>query len=372
MKLNEASVRTALQAIRHPEGKTGIVELGMVQHLRVTNTPPSIAFTLYPRANNDPFLRSMHKRSLKLLQHRWPEATLNITLDTSREAGGTTAQGETGAASSESTHGGVQHVKHIVGITSGKGGVGKSTITVNLAVTLARKGYKVGVLDADIFGPSLPLMLGVQNAKTEIEHIEGEDLLKPIEAHGVKMLSMGFFMEADTALLWRGPMSSNALKQLLESTLWGELDFLLLDFPPGTSDIHLTAVQHINLAGAIIVSTPQAVATADAIKAVRMFQNKEMHTPILGVVENMAWFEPAEFPGNKYYLFGKEGAMRMAAQEKLPFLGQIPLIQAVREGGDAGVPVASEESPLARYFDMLAEHVLEELEALTEKTAVID
>lgn len=363
LELTEGNARTVLDAVRHPAGQAGIVTLGLVDHLTVEVAPPSIRFTLKPYGKSDPFLRSMRKRSLALLQNHWSgvEVTIGGVDAPSASATAGTDSASADAAGQGKRQGGIGRVKHVVAIASGKGGVGKSTVTANLAVTLARKGYSVGILDADVFGPSQPKMLGVEDAHPEVQHVEGEDVILPVEVLSLKMLSMGFFVSPDEALIWRGPMASNALKQLIENALWGELDYLLLDLPPGTSDIHLTVVQHIGLTGAVIVSTPQSVALVDAAKAVQMFCSEDVHVPILGVVENMAWFEPAEFPGNRYYLFGKEGAMRFAAERKLPFLGQLPLIQAVREGGDQGCPIASSSGPMSEHFERLADNFLEEV-----------
>jgi ATP-binding protein involved in chromosome partitioning len=238
------------------------------------------------------------------------------------------------------------NVKNIIGISSGKGGVGKSTVAANLAVALAKLGYKVGLLDADIFGPSQPKMFQVEDARPFAEQKDGRDLIVPIEKYGVKLLSIGFFVDPDQATLWRGGMASNALKQLIADADWGELDYFLIDLPPGTSDIHLTVVQTIALTGAVVVSTPQAVALADARKGINMFTNDKVNVPILGLVENMAYFTPAELPDNKYYIFGKEGAKKLAEEMNVPLLGQIPLVQSICESGDAGKPVALDENTI--------------------------
>ena len=231
-------------------------------------------------------------------------------------------------------------VKNVVAVSSGKGGVGKSTVAVNLAIALARLGYKVGLLDTDIFGPSAPKMFGVEDARPYAVNKDGRDLIEPIEKYGVKLLSIGFFVNPETATLWRGGMASNALKQLIADADWGELDYFILDTPPGTSDIHLTLLQTLAITGAVIVSTPQSVALADARKGIDMYQNEKVNVPILGLVENMAWFTPAELPENKYYIFGKEGCKKLAEEMKIPLLAQIPLVQSIRESGDEGTPAA--------------------------------
>ena len=231
-------------------------------------------------------------------------------------------------------------VKNIIAVSSGKGGVGKSTVAVNLAIALARLGYKVGLLDTDIFGPSIPKMFGVEEERPYAVHVDGRDLICPIEKYGVKLLSIGFFVSPQTATLWRGGMASNALKQLIADADWGELDYFILDTPPGTSDIHLTLLQTLAITGAVIVSTPQQVALADARKGVDMYRNEKVNVPILGLIENMAWFTPAELPENKYYIFGKEGCKQLAEELKVPLLAQIPIVQGICENGDQGTPAA--------------------------------
>jgi ATP-binding protein involved in chromosome partitioning len=250
-------------------------------------------------------------------------------------------------------------VKHIVAVSSGKGGVGKSTVAVNLAVALSRLGYSVGLLDTDIFGPSIPKMLGVEGAQVFAVNKDGRDLIQPVERYGVKMLSIGFFVAPTTATLWRGGMACNALKQLIADADWGELDYLILDTPPGTSDIHLTLLQTLKLTGAIIVSTPQQVALADARKGIDMYQNEKVGVPILGLIENMAWFTPAELPQNRYYIFGREGCKQLAAEMGVPLLAQLPLVQSVCESGDGGAPVATNvDSMSGQAFLSLAQAVV--------------
>ena len=254
-------------------------------------------------------------------------------------------------------------VKNIIGISSGKGGVGKSTVAANLAVALAKLGYKVGLLDADIFGPSMPKMFQVEDARPYAEKIDGRDMIIPVEKYGVKLLSIGFFVDPDQATLWRGGMASNALKQLIGDAAWGELDYFLIDLPPGTSDIHLTVVQTLAMTGAVVVSTPQAVALADARKGINMFTNDKVNVPILGLVENMAWFTPAELPDNKYYIFGREGAKKLAEEMNVPLLGQIPIVQSICENGDKGTPVALDENTMTgRAFLSLAAAVVRQVD----------
>ena len=250
-------------------------------------------------------------------------------------------------------------VKNIVAVSSGKGGVGKSTVAANLAISLARLGYKVGLLDTDIFGPSMPKMFNVEDARPYAVEKDGRQLIEPVEQYGVKLLSIGFFVNPDTATLWRGGMATNAHKQLIADADWGELDYFILDTPPGTSDIHLTLLQTLAITGAVIVSTPQQVALADARKGIDMYRNEKVNVPILGLVENMAWFTPAELPENKYFIFGKEGCKRLAEEMNTPLLAQIPLVQSICESGDNGVPAACNiETITAQAFLNLAQAVV--------------
>jgi len=253
-------------------------------------------------------------------------------------------------------------VKSIIAIASGKGGVGKSTVTANLAVTLHKMGFKVGLIDADIYGPSAPLMFDIQHAKPLTVHVDGKNLMGPVEGYGVKLMSIGFFANTDQAVVWRGPMATKALTQMIHDTHWGELDFLLIDLPPGTGDIHLSMVQNLPVTGAVIVSTPQKVALADARKGVAMFKMEQINVPVLGILENMSYFSPPEQPEKKYYLFGKEGAQKLAKTMEVPFLGELPLIQSIREAGDVGRPAALQEGtniPLA--FDEIARNIVGEV-----------
>jgi ATP-binding protein involved in chromosome partitioning len=252
-------------------------------------------------------------------------------------------------------------VKNIVPIASGKGGVGKSTITTNLAVALAQAGAKVGLIDADIFGPSIPTMFNCEFEQPGVKNVNGKNIIVPIEQYGVKLISIGFLTPQDSAVIWRGPMASSALKQFFGDADWGELDYLLIDLPPGTSDIHLTLVQTVPVTGAVIVTTPQKVALADATKAVAMFRQPQINVPILGIVENMAWFTPEELPDNKYYIFGRDGGKNLSDKYGVPLLGQIPLVQSVRESGDSGLPAVLKEGPSKVAFTALAESVARQI-----------
>ncbi|MCF8365891.1 MAG: Mrp/NBP35 family ATP-binding protein [Bacteroidales bacterium] len=263
----------------------------------------------------------------------------------------------------------LEKIKHIIAVASGKGGVGKSTVAANLAVALSKTGAKVGILDADIYGPSVPMMFDLVDAKPRAEKRGGRDVIIPMEKYGLKILSIGFFVDQNQALLWRGPMASNALNQLLRDTDWGTLDYLVIDLPPGTGDIHLTIVQEAKVSGVAIVSTPQNVALADARKAFSMFNSEKIKVPILGLIENMSYFTPAELPENKYYIFGKEGGKKLADESKVPFLGEIPLVQSICESGDSGKPLAleSDDNPISRAFDVLAQNIARQLN--TKKTS---
>ncbi len=252
-------------------------------------------------------------------------------------------------------------ISNIIAVSSGKGGVGKSTITANLAVSLAKMGFKVGVLDADIYGPSMPIMFDVETAKPISVEVDGKSKMQPIQSYGVEILSIGFFTKPDQAVIWRGPMASKALNQMIFDANWGEIDFMLIDLPPGTGDIHLSIMQSLPITGAVVVSTPQAVALADAKKGVAMFMSDAVQVPVLGIVENMAYFTPEELPNNKYYIFGKEGARNLAEDLDVRMLGEIPLVQSIREAGDFGRPAAlQEDTPLANAFEELARNVVEE------------
>ena len=254
---------------------------------------------------------------------------------------------------------GVIDIRHIIGVASGKGGVGKSTVAANLAIALARLGYKVGLLDTDIFGPSVPKMFHVEDVRPYAINVDGRDLIEPVEQYGVKLLSIGFFVSPTTATLWRGGMATSALKQLIADADWGELDYFILDTPPGTSDIHLTLLQTLSITGAVIVSTPQQVALADARKGIDMYRNEKVNVPILGLIENMAWFTPAELPENKYYIFGKEGCKQLAQEMNVPLLAQIPLVQSICESGDDGEPAATKiDTMTGQAFINLAQAVV--------------
>lgn len=324
-------IKEALAQVKYPSKGKNLIELDMVEDdIRIDGN--KVSFSLIFEKETDPFIKS-------IIRSAETQVKLYTSNDTQVEIKIKTLQAPR-PAESELLPG----VKHIIAVASGKGGVGKSTVSANLAIALAKQGYSVGLLDADIFGPSIPKMFHIEDARPYSENIDGRDLIIPIEKYGIKTLSIGFFVDPAQAVLWRGAMASNALKQLIADAAWGPLDYFLIDLPPGTSDIHLTLVQTLGLSGAIVVSTPQEVALADARKGIDMFTNPKVNVPILGLVENMAWFTPAELPNNRYYIFGKEGCKRLAEQMNVPLLGQIPLVQSICQGGDDGEPVALDEN----------------------------
>ena len=343
-------ITDALATVRYPGTGKNLVEAGMVEDdLRIDGM--HVSFSLIFEKSTDPFMKSVLKAAEAAI-HTYADrdAVVEIhtkTLQAARPEPGKMLPG----------------VKNIIAVSSGKGGVGKSTVAANLAVALAAEGYKTGLLDADIFGPSVPKMFHLEAERIFAEVRDGRQLLIPAEKYGVRILSIGFFVNPDTATLWRGGMASNALKQLIADTHWGDLDYLVLDTPPGTSDIHLTLLQNLAITGAVIVSTPQQVALADARKGIDMYRNEKVNVPILGLVENMAWFTPAELPENKYYLFGREGVKQLAGEMQVPLLGQIPIVQSICESGDEGEPVAAAPThPLAATFRELARNVVAETE----------
>ncbi len=350
MTLYPKLILDALATVRYPGNGKNIVEAEMVaDNLRIDGM--KVSFSLTFEKPTDPFMKSVVKAAETAI-HTYVSKDVEVTITTeSRQA----ARPEPGKM--------LPQVKNVIAVSSGKGGVGKSTVAANLAVALSKLGYKVGLLDADIFGPSVPKMFQVEDARPYAETVEGRDLIVPIEKYGIELLSIGFFVDPDQATLWRGGMASNALKQLVGDAKWGELDYFILDTPPGTSDIHLTLLQTLAITGAVIVSTPQDVALADARKGINMYMNDKVNVPILGLVENMAWFTPAELPNNRYYLFGKEGTKRLAEELNVPLLGQIPIVQSICENGDNGTPAALDDnSMVGQAFLELARNVVKQTE----------
>ncbi len=348
MKLNRKDILNALETISVPGEGKNMVESGAVQNIMtfgdevvvdlLLTTP---ALHIKKRAEVD-VMKAIHEHV-----HQKAKVKVNIKVQApdKPEIKGKSIPG----------------IKNIIAVASGKGGVGKSTVTANLAVSLAKMGFKVGLLDSDIYGPSMPMMFDVITEKPLSVNVDGKSKMKPVENHGVKLLSIGFFTQPNQAVIWRGPMAAKALNQMIFDAAWGELDFLLVDLPPGTGDIHLSIMQSLPITGAVVVSTPQNVALADARKGVAMFQQETINVPVLGIIENMAYFTPEELPDNKYYIFGREGAKLLAEDLQVPFLGQIPLVQSIREAGDIGHPAALQEgTPLSEAFEVLTQNVVQE------------
>ena len=335
--INREDITLWLQEVEHPaKGDRNIVELGMVEDIQVNGE--SVVVTLGFAKHRDPLAEYLIGSAKAAVIRNAPAGTQVEIMTIVKEAPKKKPGLDLGFEE-------LSDVKHVIGIASGKGGVGKSTVAVNLAVALARLGYKVGLADADVYGPSVPKMTASEGLVPDAV-LEGEkEIIMPLEKYGVKWMSIGYFAKPEQALIWRGPMACNALKQMILQVRWGELDFLLIDMPPGTGDIHISLVHDIPLQGAVVVSTPQDVALADVEKGVNMFRNKDVNKTIYGLVENMAWFTPAEHPDEKYFLFGKGGGLRMAEKYQIPLLGQIPIVQSIREGGDCGEPAALSSRP---------------------------
>lgn len=347
MKENE--IMKWLFEVQHPaKGDRNVVELGMVE--KVESEGNKVTVTLGFSKHRDPLAEYLIGSAKAAVIRNAPEGTeVEVKTIIKDEAAPKKKPGlDLGFEE-------LSGVRHIVGIASGKGGVGKSTVAVNLAVALARQGYKVGLADADVYGPSVPKMTGTEELMPDAFQEGDKEVIMPIEKYGVKWMSIGYFAKPEQALIWRGPMACNALKQMILQVRWGELDFLLIDMPPGTGDIHISLVHDIPMEGALIVSTPQAVALADVEKGVNMFRNESVNKPIFGLVENMAWFTPEELPDNRYYIFGQGGGLKMAEKYGMPLLGQIPIVQSIREGGDSGEPAALTGRPDGQAFLQLAE-----------------
>ena len=352
MTITKQQVLDALKTVSNDAGKD-IVSSDSVRNVVIFETEINVDVV-----TNNPTLHAKKKLEVAVLKaihdHVYEKAKVNVRLIVEKTPETPDPNMIRGIE--------IPGVKNIVAIASGKGGVGKSTVTSNLAVTLAKQGYKVGLVDADIYGPSMPIMFDVVNERPRAIEVEGKSKIEPVESYGVRLLSIGFFAAGSQAVVWRGPMASKALSQLIKDADWGELDFLLIDLPPGTGDIHLSLVQTVPVTGAVVVSTPQNVALADAKKGVAMFQMDSIKVPVLGLIENMAYFTPEELPDNKYYIFGKDGTKNLAEDLKLPLLGQIPLVQGIREAGDVGHPAALQEGTVvAQEFNEIARKMVEQL-----------
>ena len=351
MTLQKSQVIDALRKITSPGEGGNLIDAGVVKNIVIFGDEVVVDVTI-----SNPSFQANKKIEVEIMRaihaevHEKAKVKVNVAVDT--------------PASEKPEIKGkpIEGIKNIIAVASGKGGVGKSTITANLAIALRKMGFRVGLLDADIYGPSIPMMFDVQEQRPASVEIEGRSKMKPVENYGVKILSIGFFTHPDQAVIWRGPMASKALNQMIFDADWGELDFLLIDLPPGTGDIHLSIMQALPITGAVVVSTPQNVALADARKGIAMFRQETINVPVLGLVENMAYFTPAELPENKYYIFGKEGVKYLAQKMEVPLLGEIPLVQSLRESGDVGRPAAlQEQTPLAKAFEEFARNTVAEV-----------
>lgn len=352
MKLDKKDILKALQTISVPGEGQNMVDSGAVKNIQTFGDEVVVDISI-----KNPSLQAKKKTEVSILQaiHREVYEKAKITVNLKVDAPATPKANEIKGKP-------IPGINNIIAVASGKGGVGKSTVTANLAATLAKMGFNVGILDADIYGPSIPIMFDVASKKPLAVEVDGKSKMAPIENYGVKILSIGFFTQPNQAVIWRGPMAAKALNQMIFDAHWGELDFLLIDLPPGTGDIHLSIMQALPVTGAIVVSTPQEIALADARKGVAMFQQEAINVPVLGIVENMAYFTPAELPENKYYIFGKDGAKNLAEDMNVPFLGALPLVQSIREAGDVGRPAALQTStPLESSFEEITRNSVQEL-----------
>ncbi len=349
MKLDRKEILKALETITIAGEGKNVVESGAVKNVITFGDEVVVDLVLSTPAMH---IKKRAEDDIKKLIHEQfsPEAVVKVNIKVEAKENPNEIKGKS-----------IPGISNVIAVASGKGGVGKSTVTANLAVTLAKMGFKVGVLDADIYGPSMPIMFDVENEKPISIEVDGKSKMKPIESYEVKLLSIGFFTSPSQAVIWRGPMAAKALNQMIFDADWGELDFMLIDLPPGTGDIHLSIMQSMPITGAVIVSTPQAVALADTRKGVSMFMSESINVPVLGIIENMAYFTPEELPNNKYYIFGQEGAKHLAEDLKVPFLGEVPLVQSIREAGDYGRPAALQTaSPLEKVFEEIAKNVVQE------------
>jgi ATP-binding protein involved in chromosome partitioning len=347
MSIKKEDILRALGTVNDPDLKRDLVSLNMIKDVEVSSD--HVKFTVVLTTPACPLKEKIRQDCLEAVQK---VVGTTILIDILMTSSVTTLRDNAPL---------LPGVKNIIAVASGKGGVGKSTVTSNLAVALAMAGAKVGLIDADIYGPSIPVMFNCEHEQPEVKVVNGKNLIVPLEQYGVKLISIGFLAPPDSAVVWRGPMASSALKQFISDAVWGDLDYLLIDLPPGTSDIHLTLVQTVPVTGAIIVTTPQKVALADATKGIAMFRQPQINVPILGVVENMAYFTPEELPGNRYYIFGQDGGKNLSAKFDVPLLGQIPIVQSIRESGDSGLPAVMKEGLVSDAFKDLAESVARQI-----------
>ncbi len=342
----EESIKRLLGSVIHPETQTDIVTSGMVEHIAASEAAITVAIR-FPKSR-DPFAVKIKNQAEALLKEHFPASKVLVMV---KEGG----QAKRPEPKQHTTTG---DITKVIAVASGKGGVGKSTVAANLAVALSRLGFRVGLLDADIYGPSQPKMFGVEGYVPDAEQVDGQDQIVPAEALDIKLMSIGFFIRPTDALLWRGAMAVNALKQMIHQTKWGPLDFLICDLPPGTGDIHLSIIGELKIDAAVIVSTPQQVAVADVVRGVEMFRNAQVAIPVAGIIENMAWFTPEELPDNRYYIFGQGGAKRVAEEYDVPFLGEIPIVQSIMEGGDNGQPASSIDSRVEQWYHTIADKLV--------------
>jgi ATP-binding protein involved in chromosome partitioning len=333
--MTEQDILKALSNVQEPDLGKDLVTLNMVQDVKINGDAVSFTIVLTtPACPMKEMMKNASINAIKLLVNKQAQVTVNFTSQT------TTLRSDKGSV--------LPDVRNIIAVVSGKGGVGKSTVAANLALALAQGGAKVGLMDADIYGPSVPIMFGVRGERPMMKDVNGKGMIVPLERFGMKLMSIGLLVDEKNAVVWRGPMASSAIKQFVTDVEWGQLDYLIVDMPPGTGDIHLTLMQTVPVTGVVVVTTPQDVALADAKKGIAMFGQAQLNVPIIGLVENMSYFTPAELPGSKYYIFGKEGGKRLAEEYDLPFLGQIPLVQSIREGGDQGVPVVLADDEISK------------------------
>ena len=343
----EEKIRNILSGVIHPETQQDIVSSGIVESVSAEGGKVLVKLS-FAKAH-DPFAARLRTQAQQMIERALPDLKGNVTVVVKEAAPRPQPQ-------REST---TRQVRHIIAVASGKGGVGKSTVTANLAIALRNMGYTTGILDADIYGPSQPKMFGIEGYVPDAVQKDGNDYIVPAQSMGIELMSIGFFIRPEDALMWRGAMATNALRQLLHQTLWGKLDYLLIDMPPGTGDIHLTIISDLKMDGAVIVSTPQQVAVADVVRGVQMFRHPQVNVPVLGIIENMAWFTPKELPDNRYYIFGHGGAKRYAAECDAPFLGEIPIIQSIMEGSDDGRPSAATDPDVEKYYREVAQHIVD-------------
>ncbi len=361
MKYSIDDVLKTLSTVKDPETGKDLISLNAIGSL--SSEENKITFSLNLSKSN-PFIKSIEKACVKVINSELSK-DINVKITTVPKI--ETQKITFGRTDDQKV---LPGVKNILAVASGKGGVGKSTVSVNLAIALAKTGAKVGLLDADVYGPSIPKMMGVEDERPSVKKMNGKDVIIPIEKHGIKMLSIGFFVKPEDALIWRGAMATSAVNQFVKDTDWGDLDYFVIDLPPGTGDIHLTIVQAMPVTAAVIVSTPQQVALADALRGVSMFRAEKIEVPVIGFIENMSWFTPKELPDSKYYIFGKDGLKELAERMEIPLLGQIPLVQGIRESGDKGTPIALDKSsPEGKAFNKLAGNIAEKIE---ERNAKLD